>query len=453
MQTGTASKSGTGPSSSSVSSPNGLRLTVSANATEITVGQKLNVSLSIVNTLPEVNTLKPSNDWLLHGVPVALWPPCYFGLPAEAAVLQGNYDSQDIKSAANVAFSYTCMEGVNVDHVIFQPNSDQANLTGLYDVTGTNESLGPFHMSLDFTTGGYWNLQNLSRELNIPILGEPYLPRPPAYIPFAPGVYTIAVADEWGQVGIVHVTVVPASPESVVLAAGTTLNVSSSYDCVAGHYEVPFVAQGHSVLSGGFNAGTPGVTVYVATAQQASTVFQGHPSTWVYSTGLRRSANFTVPLDSGSYVVWIEGADENCGATIGTPLEQLTVMNVTQAFTVRDALATTTPNSLCTTPVQPSNASGTADVYVLAPGSVGVICVGYQFRSSGTYSFSTPDFGPLNGSGFQACGPFGSFNGAALAPCEHLGVTALPAVLNHSGSQHITVAYAIRTDSSAGGLY
>ncbi len=194
-------------STATVTSANGLRLAVSSNASTITVGQELNISLSIVNALPHVNVVKPSNDWLLRGVPVALWPPCYFGLPAEAAVLQGDYDSQNIQSAANVTFSYVCMEGVNVDHVIFQPNGDQVNLTGLYDVTGTNQSLGPFHMSLSFTTGGYWNLQNLSRELNIPILGEQYPPRSPAYVPFSPGEYTIAVADEWGQVAILHVTV------------------------------------------------------------------------------------------------------------------------------------------------------------------------------------------------------------------------------------------------------
>ena len=209
-----AAKSGTGPgstSSANSTSIDGLRLTVSSNASDLVVGQPLNVSLSIVNTLPTVNNVKPSNDWLMHAVPVALWPPCYFGLPAEAAVLQGNYDSQDIRRAANVTFSYMCMEGVNVDHVIFQPNSDQVNLMGLYDVTGTNETLGPFHMSLNFTTGGYWNLQNLSSELNIPILGEQYPPRPPAYTPFTPGEYTIAVADEWGQVAILHVTVVSVS--------------------------------------------------------------------------------------------------------------------------------------------------------------------------------------------------------------------------------------------------
>lgn len=255
------------------------------------------------------------------------------------------------------------------------------------------------------------------------------------------------------QMGSQSVTIGPAQPGAVVLAAGTTFNVSSSYDCVASHYEVPLVAHDHSVLSGGFNAGMPGVTVYVATAQEASTVSDSHPSTWLYSTGLQTSASFTVPLSSGSYVAWIEGADENCGATLVMPLEQLTMVNVTQAFAVTDALATTTPNSLCTTPVQPSNASGTADVYVLTPGTVGAICVGYQFRSSGTYSFSTPDFGPLNGSSFQACGPGGSFNGTTLAPCEHLSITGIPGSINHSGPQNVTVAYTIRADSDAGGLY
>jgi hypothetical protein len=219
---GTRQGTGSGSTSTATtSSVNGLELTVSSNATELTEGQTLNVSLSIVNTLAKVNTVKPANGWLIHGVPVALWPPCYFGLPAEAAVLQGNYDSQNIQSAANVTFSYICMEGVNVDHVIFQPNSDQVNLTGLYDVTRTNQSLGPFHMSLSFTTGGYWNLQNLSRELNIPILGEQYPPRPPAYIPFTPGAYTIAVADEWGQIALLHFVV----SQSGTAAAGLLIHV------------------------------------------------------------------------------------------------------------------------------------------------------------------------------------------------------------------------------------
>jgi len=211
----------------SVYSSNGLRLTLSTNSTELVVGQGLNVTLSIDNTLGSVNSVKPSNDWLMHGVPVALWPPCYFGLPAEAAVLQGNFSAGDISSAANVTFSYMCMEGVNVDHAVFQPNSDQVNLTGLYDVTSANQTLGPFHLSLSFTIRGSWNLQNLSHQLNIPILGEQYPPRPPASIPFSPGVYTVAVGDEWGQVALIHITVVPNS--EAVTVNGLTCPVPSGY--------------------------------------------------------------------------------------------------------------------------------------------------------------------------------------------------------------------------------
>ena len=110
-------------------------------------------------------------------------------------------------------------------------------------------------------------------------------------------------------------------------------------------------------------------------------------------------------------------------------------------------------NNYCSTPVHPINASGIADVYVLAPGSTGVICVSYQFRSSGTYSFSTPDFGPLNGSSFRACGPGDSFNGSTLASCRHLSITATPASVVNSRAQNFTVAYTIQADSNAEGLY
>jgi len=211
----------------SVYSSNGIRLTLWTNSTELVVGQGLNVTLSVDNTLGSVNSVKPSSVWLMHGVPVALWPPCYFGLPAEAAVLPGNFTAQDISSVANVTFGYGCAEGVEVDHVIFQPNSDQVNLTGDYSVTGENQTLGPFQLSLSFTTRGSWDLQNLSRQLNIPILGDQYPPRPPASVPFTPGVYTVAVGDEWGQVALLHVTVVPSS--AAVTVNGLTCPVPAGY--------------------------------------------------------------------------------------------------------------------------------------------------------------------------------------------------------------------------------
>ena len=196
-----------GSETSAVLSSNGLELVVYINATAIKVGQQLNVTVSIFNALNQTNIIPVSDDWSFTGVPIALWPACYFQLPAQMVILNGNYDLQDLPTVANVPFQYECMEDVSVDHAIFQPSSNQANVTGIYyGGSSSNQSLGPFQLSTNFTTGGYWNLLNLSKELNIPIIGE-YPPKPPDSISFVPGEYTIAVEDECGQEVIMHLTV------------------------------------------------------------------------------------------------------------------------------------------------------------------------------------------------------------------------------------------------------
>jgi predicted secreted protein len=123
-----------------------------------------------------------------------------------------------------------------------------------------------------------------------------------------------------------------SSGGSIILPAGTSFEVSSSFDCVASHRSFNFSVAEQSELTGGFSSGAPGVTAYVATVQQATSTFEGHPASWIYSTGLVNSSRFTVVLSSGSYVLWIEGADENCGSSIVTPLEMLTKVNITESF-------------------------------------------------------------------------------------------------------------------------
>jgi len=123
----------------------------------------------------------------------------------------------------------------------------------------------------------------------------------------------------------------------VILPGGTTFKVSSSFDCVAGHHALSFSIHDRATLAGAFIAGRPGVTGYIATARQAGTIHQGHPSQWVYSTGLVKSSRFSVHLVPGSYVFWFEGADMNCGSSIVMPLELLTQVNITRAFTLTPA--------------------------------------------------------------------------------------------------------------------
>jgi hypothetical protein len=187
-------------------SGNGLQLRLTDNATTLVVGQRLEINVSIFNSLPSVNRVVTSDNWPFRGVPVALWPPCYYTMPVVAVVLLGNYDLQSLPTVANVTFPIRCMEGVTVDHAILQPNSSQANLTGIYNISNTNQTLGPFRLSASFTTTGYWDLLGNSRQLNPGILNEDP-PRPPTVTAFIPGVYTVAVADEWGQAVILHVFV------------------------------------------------------------------------------------------------------------------------------------------------------------------------------------------------------------------------------------------------------
>ena len=170
------------------------------------MGQEPVITVTVFNTLATTNTVSTSSDLEFRGVAIFLWPACYVGIPAVVVVLKGNHSLQDIPSLADVTFYYLCHEWVTLEHVTFQPNSDTVNVTGTYVVTGSQETLGPFSLSTSFTTGGYWDLQALSKDLNAPYLGS--ASNPPSYVPFDPGVYTIGVADEWGQAVVLHFTVV-----------------------------------------------------------------------------------------------------------------------------------------------------------------------------------------------------------------------------------------------------
>jgi hypothetical protein len=185
----------------------GLELRLTVNATTLAVGQSLNVGVSLFNGLSSANSIPASYDWPFQGVPAASWPPCYLNPLVQAAVVSGNYTLQELQGAANATIGYACAEGGGVEGLTFQPESSLANITATSPFSyGTNQ-LGPHDLSLNFTTGGSWDLLNFSKQLNPPFIGDQYLPNPPVATPFVPGVYTVAVEDEWGQAALLHLTV------------------------------------------------------------------------------------------------------------------------------------------------------------------------------------------------------------------------------------------------------
>ncbi len=302
--------------SGQVSSTQGLALEAVLNSSAYTPGQTVSLTIGELNTLASENLVHAANDWAVQNLGVG---PCgRLDLPFGFQVYLGYHAAgQSLNESQALALyppdvAYNCPAILGgIDSYSFYPLSDFATATG---------SCSPepcFGRNMTQTSGfaGYW-------------AGA-------SFRSFSPGVYTVVVGDEWGALLAVYFTVEPqGSAGTVLLPAGTSLTVSSSYDCIASHYSLEFNTSVPSTLSGGFAARSPGVTLYVATVQQAGSTSEGHPSTWLFSTGQNTSTSFSVPLSGGEYVVWIEGADLNCGAQVTIPLEELTQVNVTQSFTL-----------------------------------------------------------------------------------------------------------------------
>jgi|GEM_PF-631870 len=302
-----------------VKSTSGLNLSLSLGSTLISPGQAVSVGIDEWNTLPRENVVPSASDWPLRGLTLG---PCGTNLPIGIEIAQGFYTSSNISSAQTLQLSepgiYNCpLISSSISSYAFEPSGDVAG------VVGSCDSNPCFTVSANSTTNvsGYWTATS-------------------TFSNFTPGEYTVVGGDEWGALAMLHFAVVEEnSTTSVILPVNTTLAVASSLDCVAGHYSLNFSVPEESTLAGGFSAGAPGVTAYVATAQQANSTFQGHPTDWVYSTGLVNSSQFAVDLSPGSYVIWIEGADQNCGSQIVMPLEMLTQVNITESFTLTNQSA------------------------------------------------------------------------------------------------------------------
>lgn len=184
----------------------GIDLRLAVNSTSLHVGQSLNVSVSLFNTLPAVNLLAPSGDWPFQGVLLTWWGNCEFPIPLRALVVQGNFTLKQLQSIGNFTAGLACAEAAGVDQLRFRPESSLANVT--MTAFGSNETFAPQSMSVSFTSDGYWNATELSQAVVSPsICPSCSSSDGPSSAPFTPGIYTIGVADEWGQAAVLHFTI------------------------------------------------------------------------------------------------------------------------------------------------------------------------------------------------------------------------------------------------------
>jgi hypothetical protein len=303
-------------STSQSGSDSGLVLGASLNASVVSPGEVVSLRIWELNSLDHQNNVTAETNWPYAGL--ALGPCGTLSLPFGFKVLAGYYSksSPGISTVQGVQLysllPYFCPAIFKVGFYNFYPDSEEA-------------VMGGFCSQADCFTNTLNSTSYISGEY---VHGVGMTPLPS-------GVYTVVVGNEWGASVLMYFSVSSNGLlGTTILTGGTSFQVPSSYDCVAGNYQAQFVADAASVLSGGFTASPPGATLYVATVQQASGLVQGHPAQWVYSTGLQNSSMVRISLPEGSYVLWFEGADLNCGARIVMPLELLTRVNITQSFTL-----------------------------------------------------------------------------------------------------------------------
>lgn len=167
------------------------------------------VTATIFNTLSQDNDIRTKYAWPFAGLSMfnQHWPPCYYYSPIEFVVLKGNYSSSQIAQMGSGGIpTVFCYEYQNITKLSFHPLSDIVNITNLNSVDSRVYTFGQISASLTVTTDGYWDYGGGSGyPPSYASMGDyDYLP---AQHVFVQGTFTVAVADEWGQLAVIHIVV------------------------------------------------------------------------------------------------------------------------------------------------------------------------------------------------------------------------------------------------------
>lgn len=185
----TASPGASAQNSATVTSGNGLSLTLSLNSATYTAGDQISIGIDEKNTLTSENNIPAANQWPVKGLNLG---PCgTLNYPFGIIILQGNYDGQSIVSVAPLQLYdptavYHCpFILASITSYNFQASSDTASI-----FSGDNSTPLTLQMTTGITASGVWT-------------GSPKA----TFSNFAPGVYTVVGGDEWGTQVIGHFTV------------------------------------------------------------------------------------------------------------------------------------------------------------------------------------------------------------------------------------------------------
>jgi len=206
------------------------------NSTELAVGQSLQISVDLVNTLPYANDVSvpmppvvgPNGSYLFGGFPISTWPfDCLGPFPLQFIVIEGNYTLGSLPAVDPdyIIGELSCASAQIVTQFAFAANSDTVNLSAISCAGACSPYPGtplpPSHrLESVFAVTGYWNatfarvnpLIDSIYSSPAPNGGDGSTFRFPEVAPlgataFVPGVYTLAASTMWGQAEVIHFSV------------------------------------------------------------------------------------------------------------------------------------------------------------------------------------------------------------------------------------------------------
>lgn len=194
------------------SSSLGLELTLSVNSTTVPSQDAIEISISVLNALPDANNLSASNDWAIGGLSAG---PCDLGnstnklfFPVGISVFRGTYGLNNLSSAGKPLSVWALVEcvvdGVSVGNQYYPlgsitsysllPGSNSGTYAGYYAKTPGTLVKGVFPTRIAVQESIY--------AANATGLGYNSLGSS------VPANYTLVAGDEWGQVTLLHFSVV-----------------------------------------------------------------------------------------------------------------------------------------------------------------------------------------------------------------------------------------------------
>ncbi|HXW37666.1 MAG TPA: hypothetical protein VEJ36_07185 [Nitrososphaerales archaeon] len=165
-------------SSASVNSAEGFQLTVRENATKITEGGAVNMTGLMNNTSNVILNDSTSDQWPYSGL---YSYPCRNGWPMGFGIMQGYYTSDNYSLGQLLRLVTPVPEpcpvgGSPPDYILLEPYTP-------YSIASTASGLERWTLSFSLTTSGYISGNGTGH--------------------FS-GVYTVILADEWGDVVVTH---------------------------------------------------------------------------------------------------------------------------------------------------------------------------------------------------------------------------------------------------------